>query len=74
MKSISEKEKKLLETLDKLKNIDIIKPDKIIELENLANQKNQLEIEKKEDEFSEKIDELNQETDNLMEEIDKWQM
>ena len=48
MKSISEKEKKLLETLDKLKNIDIIKPDKIIELENLANQKNQLEIEKKE--------------------------
>ena len=48
MKSISEKEKKLLETLDKLKNIDIIKPDKIIELENLANQKNQSEIEKKE--------------------------
>ena len=81
MKSISEKEKKLLETLDKLKNIDIIKPDKIIELENLANQKNQLEIEKKEieekkmeDQFSEKIDELNQETDSLMEEIDKWQM
>ena len=39
MKSISEKEKKLLETLDKLKNIDIIKPDKIIELENLQTKK-----------------------------------
>ena len=48
MKSISEKEKKLLETLDKLKNLENIKPDKILELENLANQKNQLEIEKKE--------------------------
>ena len=35
MKSISEKEKKLLETLDKLKNIDIIKPDKIIELDKV---------------------------------------
>ena len=48
MNSISEKEKKLLETLDKLKNLEIIKPDKILELENLENQKNQLEIEKKE--------------------------
>ena len=47
MKSISEKEKKLIETLDKLKNLENIKPDKILELENLANQKNQLEIEKK---------------------------
>ena len=48
MKSISEKEKKLIETLDKLKNLENIKPDKILELENLSNQKNQLEIEKKE--------------------------
>ena len=48
MNSISEKEKKLLETLDKLKNLENIKPDKILELENLANKKNQLEIEKKE--------------------------
>ena len=47
MKSISEKEKKLLETLDKLKNLENIKSDKILELENLAKQKNQLEIEKK---------------------------
>ena len=74
MNSISEKEKKLLETLDKLKILENIKSDKILELENLANQKNKLEIEKKEDQFSQKIDELNQETDNLMEEIDKWQM
>ena len=48
MKSISEKEKKLLETLDKLKNLENIKPDKILELENLDKPKNQLEIEKKE--------------------------
>ena len=48
MKSIGEKEKKLLITLEKLKKLENIKPDKILELEYLANQKNQLEIEKKE--------------------------
>ena len=48
MKSISEKEKKLIEILDKLKNLENIKPNKILELENLEYQKNQLEIEKKE--------------------------
>ena len=69
MNSISEKEKKLLETLDKLKNLENIKPDKILELENLENQKNQLEIEKKEIEqkdtihFNKKIRFLNR---NLM--------
>ena len=47
MNSISEKEKKLLETLENLKNLENIKSDKIIELENLTKQKNQLEIEKK---------------------------
>ena len=47
MNSISEKEKKLFETLDKLKNLETIKPDKILELESLTEQKNQLEIEKK---------------------------
>ena len=52
MKSISEKEKKLLEALDKLKNLENIKPHKILELENLTHQKNQLEIEKKEIEES----------------------
>ena len=42
MKSISEKEKKLEETLEKLKNLQISNPNKIIELEKLENQKNQL--------------------------------
>ena len=41
------KKKKLSEVLDKLKNLEIFKPNKILELENLTNQKNQLEIEKK---------------------------
>ena len=36
MKSISEKEKKLLETLDKLKNLENIKPDKLIKKNILA--------------------------------------
>ena len=48
MNSISEKEKKLLETLDKLKNLENLKPDNLRELEILYNQKNQLQIEKKE--------------------------
>ena len=48
MNSISEKEKKLLDALEKLKNLEKIKPDKILELEYLAKRKNQLEIEKEE--------------------------
>ena len=36
MNSISEKEKKLLEALDKLKNLENIKSDKILELTNLS--------------------------------------
>ena len=67
MKSISEKEKKLLETLDKLKNLENIKPDKILELENLYNQKNQLEIEKKE--IEERYNLLQQENEILKTEI-----
>ena len=39
MNSISEKEKRLFEALDKLKNLDKVKSDKILELENLENQK-----------------------------------
>ena len=49
MNSITEKEKKLFEALDKLKNLEKVKPDKILEIENLAKQKNQLEIEKRGD-------------------------
>ena len=44
MNSITEKEKKLNQTLEKLKNLDLVKKDKSPELENLKEQKNQLEI------------------------------
>ncbi len=44
MNSIIEKEKKLNQTLEKLKNLDLAKKDNSPELENLKDQKNQLEI------------------------------
>ena len=47
MNSITEKEKKLNQTLEKLKNLDLAKKDNSPELENLKEQKNQLEIEYK---------------------------
>ena len=47
MNSITEKEKKLNQTLDKLKNLDLAKKDNLPELESLRQQKNQLEIEYK---------------------------
>ena len=47
MNSITEKEKKLNQTLEKLKNLDLAKKDNSTELENLKEQKNQLEIEYK---------------------------
>ena len=47
MNSIIEKEKKLNQTLKKLKNLDLAKKDNSPELENLKEQKNQLEIEYK---------------------------
>ena len=46
MKNIDEKEKKLQEVLNELKNLEIGKPHQLEELENLEKQKNQLEIEK----------------------------
>ena len=48
MKINSEKEKKLVSALDKLKNLQIQNPSSKDELKNLSLQKNQLEIEKKE--------------------------
>ena len=48
MKTDSEKEKKLNLALDKLKNLKLRNPTLKSHLENLSNQKNQLEIEKKE--------------------------
>ena len=48
MKTDSEKEKKLDLALHKLKNLKLRNPTLKSHLENLSNQKNQLEIEKKE--------------------------
>ena len=86
MNSVIEKEKKLNLALTKLKNINLQNPDIKKNIENLSNQKNQLEIEKQELEekyktlitdynnLSKKLDEFqNQETDILLDEIDKWQ-
>ena len=47
MNSITEKEKKLNQTLEKLKNLDLAKKDNSTEIEKLKEQKNQLEIEYK---------------------------
>ena len=46
MKTIDEKEKKLEEVLNELKNLEIFNPNQLEELEILKKQKNQLEIEK----------------------------
>ena len=46
MKTIDEKEKKFEEVLKELKNLQIVSPNQLEELEILKNQKNQLEIEK----------------------------
>ena len=48
MKSSTEKEKKLDLALSKLKSINFENPGHKNSIENLKNQKNQLEIEKKE--------------------------
>ena len=47
MNSITEKEKKLNQTLKKLNNLNLAKKDNSPQLENLKEQKNQLEIEYK---------------------------
>ncbi len=72
MKTIDEKEKKLEEVLNELKNLEIDKPHKLLELENLENKKNQLEIEKKE--LLVKYNSLEQINENLrlkLEELEK---
>ena len=85
MNSVIEKEKRLTLALTKLKNLNYKNLSIKKNIENLDEQKNQLQIEKQELEnqekiekqkqlnFSEKIDELNQETDILLSEIDEWQ-
>ena len=51
-------------------HIENIKPDKILELENLANQKNQLEIEKKE--IEQRYNSLQQENQSLKQKYDDF--
>ena len=63
MKTIDEKEKKLEEVLNELKNLEIGKPHQLEELELLENQKNQLEIEKIE--LENKYNSLEQINENL---------
>ena len=63
MKNIHEKEKKLIDSLEKLRNLNIIDMDKIEETKNLYEQKNQLEIEKKE--ISQNLAELEKENIKL---------
>ena len=46
MKTVNEKEKKLQDALDKLKNFNFKNSENLNELKLLQNQKNQLEIEK----------------------------
>ena len=46
MNYINEKEKKLNNALDELKNLDLSNPDLQNNIENLSSQKTQLEIEK----------------------------
>ena len=76
MKIDSEKEKKLILALDKLKNLNLQNPTLKGNIENLSAQKNQLEIEKKEIEdkyqnlisdhkvLSQKIEEINNQKKN----------
>ena len=48
MKNVYEKEKKLIEAIEKLDNLKIQNPNLVNEIETLGKQKNQLEIEKNE--------------------------
>ena len=63
MKTIDEKEKKFDQILNELKNLEIINPNQLEELEILKNQKNQLEIEKAE--LKKKYNSLEEINENL---------
>ena len=71
MNSITEKEKKLNQTLQKLKNLDLAKEDNSIELENLKEQKNQLKIEK--GELEEKYKDLVHEHEQLSKKLSDFE-
>ena len=71
MNSVTEKEKKLIFALTKLKNLNLKNPDLKKNIENLSSQKNQLEIEKQEleDKYKSLLDEYN----NLSKKLDEFQ-
>ena len=71
MNSLIEKEKKLNLALTKLKNLNLKNPDIKKDLENLNNQKNQLEIEKQE--LEEKYKNLTDDYNNLSKKLDDFQ-
>jgi DNA repair ATPase RecN len=69
MKTSSEKEKKLSLALSKLKNLNHKNPSLTNAIQNLDDQKNQLEIEKKEIEI--KYENLMQDYGQLKQKLDK---
>ena len=69
MNSNLEKEKKLIEALLELKNLDLSNPDLQNNIENLSIQKNQLEIEKSE--IEKKYKTLLDEHDNLTRKLEE---
>ena len=71
MNSLIEKEKKLNLALTKLKNLNLKNPDIKKDLENLNNQKNQLEIEKQE--LEEKYKSLVDDYGNLSKKLDEFE-
>ena len=71
MKSVIEKEKKLNIALTKLKNLNFKNTDIKKNIENLSDQKNQLEIEKQE--LEEKYKSLADDYSNLSKKLDEIQ-
>ena len=71
MNSVLEKEKKLNIALTKLKNLNLKNPEIKKDLENLSNQKNQLEIEKQD--LEQKYKSLRDDYNNLSKKLDEFQ-
>ena len=71
MNSLIEKEKKLTIALSKLKNLNLKNTDIKKDVENLNNQKNQLEIEKQE--LEEKYKSLVDDYGNLTKKLDEFE-
>ena len=71
MNYINEKEKKLNNALDELKNLDLSNPDLQNNIENLSSQKTQLEIEKSQLEDKYKL--LLEEHSNLSKKLEEIQ-